>query len=361
MNRMAVEHTIPRGPAEVTAPWLAAVLDAPVESVTVAPVGTGQTGATYRVHLRYGSTTTDLPATAIVKLPSQDESVRERVALGYRAEHGFYRDVAHTVAVPLPTVYHCEIDRDGADFVLVMNDLAPATQGDQLAGCDAESARVAVGALAGLHGPRWCDPDWLDFPAATMPRANRDIAYGMGELARVATQTTLERLGAHITPDDRGTLLAAAELVEPWLLLEPERFALLHGDYRLDNMMFDSDRGTVTIVDWQTLSVGLPARDLSYFLATSLKPARRRQHERELVTHYHDALRKHGVRDYSEAACWTDYRVGLLQTPLLTTLGFAFAAATDRGDDMVLTMLARGCDAIRAQDTLTLIRERAEA
>ncbi|WP_068270272.1 phosphotransferase family protein [Aldersonia kunmingensis] len=358
---MPVTHTLPHGPADVTAPWLASVLGTPVEAVTVEPVGTGQTGATYRAHLRYGSPATDLPETVIVKLPSQDESVRERVALGYRAEHGFYRDVAHTVAVPLPNVYHCEIARDGADFVLVMSDLAPAAQGDQLAGCDPALARLAVAALAGLHGPRWCDPAWLHFPAATMPRADRDIAYGMGELARVATQTTLERLGAQITPADRDTLLAAADLVEPWLLLEPDRFALLHGDYRLDNMMFDSDRGTVTIVDWQTLSVGLPARDLSYFLATSLPPEQRGRYERQLVTHYYEALRAHGVHDYSDAECWTDYRIGLLQVPLLTTLGFAFAAATDRGDDMVLTMLSRGCDAIRAHDALALIRERAGA
>ena len=39
--------------------------------------------------------------------------------------------------------------------------------------------------------------------------------------------------------------------------------------------------------------------------------------------------------------------VGMLQIPLLTMLGFAFSAATERGDDMALAMLARGCAAIR--------------
>ena len=34
---------------------------------------------------------------------------------------------------------------------------------------------------------------------------------------------------------------------------------------------------------------------------------------------------------------------------------FAFATATDRGDDMVLTMLSRGCQAIRDLGTLGLI------
>jgi hypothetical protein len=38
-------------------------------------------------------------------------------------------------------------------------------------------------------------------------------------------------------------------------------------------------------------------------------------------------------------------------------VGYAFAATTDRGDAMVLTMLARGCRAIRDLGTNELIRE----
>ena len=52
----------------------------------------------------------------------------------------------------------------------------------------------------------------------------------------------------------------------------PDRFALMHGDYRLDNLLFDPDRTHVTVVDWQTLGAGLPARDLAYFTGTSLMP-----------------------------------------------------------------------------------------
>jgi hypothetical protein len=42
---------------------------------------------------------------------------------------------------------------------------------------------------------------------------------------------------------------------------------------------------------------------------------------------------------------------------LISALGFAFATGTDRGDDMVLTMLARGCRAIRDLGTLELVGE----
>ncbi|KNB81389.1 hypothetical protein ACS03_27395 [Klebsiella variicola] len=109
------------------------------------------------------------------------------------------------------------------------------------------------------------------------------------------------------------------------------------------------------MVDWQTLGVGLPARDLAYFTATSLDSPLRAAIEEELVADYHRALVAGGVSGYNLETCWRDYRLGVLQAPLISALGFAFAAATERGDDMVLTMLGRGCRAIRELGTLELI------
>lgn len=354
---MPTTAAIPASPADVTSAWLSAVLGTEISDVTVTPVGTGQTGATYRVTPTYTGARAGLPDTMVVKLPSQDEAVRERVALGYRAEYAFYTEVADTLTVPLPKWFHCEIERDGADFVLLMADLAPAVQGDQIAGCSLVEARLAVQALAGLHGPRWCDPEWLTLTGVTMPRADADFARGMGDLAKMAADTTIDKLGERMTEADRGTLVEAAALVGPWLLLAPDRFSLLHGDYRVDNLLFDPERTRVTVVDWQTLTVGLPARDLAYFVATSLAPELRAAVEQELVGTYYDALITEGVTEYTRETCWQDYILGMLQVPLLTTFGFAFAAATDRGDDMVLAMLERGCRAIRELGTLNLIRE----
>lgn len=190
-----------------------------------------------------------------------------------------------------------------------------------------------------------------------MPKADADVARGMGQLARVALDTTLSGLGDRISAQDRATLTESADLVEHWLQINTERFCLLHGDYRLDNLLFDPDKTSVIVVDWQTITVGLPARDLAYFLGTSLDARLRKQAEPELVTTYHRHLLEHGVSSYSGAECWSDYRLGMLQIPLLTTFGYAFAATTDRGDDMVLTMLSRGCRAIRDLETIELIKE----
>jgi hypothetical protein len=347
---------IPRHPTDVTADWLGAVLGADVRSVDVVPIGTGQTGATYRLTASYADGTADLPASFAVKLSSQDDTVRERVALGYRSEHVFYTHFAHLVRVPIPRHHYCEISDDGGDFVLLLDDLAPAVQGDQIGGCTPAEAELAVRALAGLHAPTWCDPRWSNYPGLAMSIPNDDAAKGFGDIAVMAAQITLDRYGDRITERDRDTITESMSMVTPWLLAEPGRFALMHGDYRLDNMLFTPDRAAITVVDWQTLGSGLPARDLSYFTATSLLPDVRCTVDDALVDAYHDALLGYGVTDYDRETCWRDYRIGMLQAPLLTVLGCAFAGTTERGDDMMMVMLARGCQAIRELGSLDLVR-----
>jgi phosphotransferase family enzyme len=357
---MTAAVSIPRYPGDVTPEWLSAALSerrtpVQVSDVDVVAIGTGQTGATYRVTARYATDPGDLPQTFVIKLPAQDDTVRHRVSIGYRSECAFYATVADRVQVPTPQCFYCQITEDALEYALLLADQAPAVQGDQIAGCREQEARLAVLALAGLHGPSWCDPFWLDFPAIAFGRPDEAAAKGLGEVARMSAEITLEKLGDRMTAEDRETFTTTMGLVEPWLLAEYDRFALLHGDYRLDNMLFDPDRTRVSVVDWQTLGVGLPARDLAYFTATSLDSQLRATIEKDLVADYHRTLSGYGVADYDRETCWRDYRLGVPQAPLISALGFAFAAATERGDDMVLTMLARGCQAIRDLGTLELI------
>jgi hypothetical protein len=352
---------IPCGPEDVTVEWLSSALDTAITAVDIGPIGTGQTGATYRASVTYAADT-GLPDTFVVKLAAQDPEVRARVVLGYKSEVEFYGDVAETLRLPIPRCFHCDISDDTGDFVLLLGDMAPAVQGDQIAGCTTAEAELAVRAVAGLHGPRWCDPAWLEFSATAMPKpGDENAAKGLGDVAVMAADMTIERLGAAMSEADKSTLREAASLITAWQSLEPNRFSLLHGDYRLDNMLFDPDHTSITVVDWQTLTVGLPSRDVGYFTATSLIPEERAQAEQGLVDAYHAELSAHGVTDYDRETCWRDYRLGVLQAPLISTLGLAFASTTERGDEMMAVMLQRGCQAIRDLDSLKLVREMARA
>jgi hypothetical protein len=232
--------------------------------------------------------------------------------------------------------------------------MSPAEQGDQLAGCTVAQARDAVVNLAGLHGPRWCDPTLLDIEGLSIN--GPDDAALMAELYRPATEVFIEALGGLITDEDRRTLRECVEVCENWALARAERFGLVHGDYRLDNLLFPPGGGLgVSAIDWQTVSLALPARDLAYFLGTSLSPDERRDHEAGLVADYHSALCEYGVAAYDLDTCWEDYRFAMIQGPLVSVFGCAYGNRTDRGDRMFAAMVARSCTAIRDLDTLSLV------
>lgn len=356
--------TIPGAPEEVTADWLTDVLSTDadvveVDDVAIAPVGTGQTGATYRLQLTYNRNERALPSKFVVKLPSQDPEIREKVSIGYKTEHGFYTVLQPAVKVPMPLSHYCAIGNEGQDFVLIMDDVSPADQGDQVAGCTVDEARLAGEAIAGLHAPLWCDPKWADYPHVVIPRADAATAKGVGDAMGMAAGIAipaLEEMG--LGADVLAVVEEAAALTEAWLLLEPQRYSVLHGDFRLDNVLYSPDRSRISVVDWQSLTVGLPARDLAYFVGTALDADVRSAADKDLVAAYHSSLLELGVWDYDLDTCFRDYRLGMLQIMLIGTLGMAFTSTpTHRAEDMMRAIFGRGTAAIRELGSLELIKE----
>jgi len=366
-------------PRLLTPEWLTAALragghDATVRGVRHEPVGTGQMAASHRLHLDLApGAGPDVPTSLVAKLPTPDVAARSLVGGAYHTEAAFYAEIAPTVAIRVPACHHHAIADDHATFTLLLEDMAPATQGDQIAGCTAEEARRAAVNLAGLHGPRWSDPtlhdhDWLLAPDA-------EGAVLLREILVSATDAFVDRYGPRMARDDVATLRAVAEAIGDWVLGRTTPYGLVHGDYRLDNLLFASVGGSadaganasgdagagpagvagVAAVDWQTVSIGLPGRDIAYLLGTGLDPGERRRYEDDLVAAYHAALVGHGVAGYSLDDCLADYRYGAVQGPLVTVLGAAYGAPTDRGDDMFMTMAARSCAQVRDLATLDLV------
>ncbi|WP_370289393.1 phosphotransferase family protein [Nocardioides sp.] len=345
------------GLADLTAAVLGPLLGTELTDVVATPVGTGQIGTAYRLALAGPEVGDRIPTSVLAKLPAADAGSRALLAGAYRGEIRFYRDIAPTVAIRVPgLVYASEVDDDGG-FLLVLEDLAPARQGDQIAGATPAQVRDAVVNLAGLHGPRWCDPTLLEIEHLTLN--GPDDAALLAELYGPATELFVDGLGALLDDDTIATLRACPPVVEAWALGRRERFGLVHGDYRLDNLLFPPDlpdQGSASIaVDWQTLSLALPARDLAYVVATSLDAPVRREVERDLVAAYHHALAGFGVEDHPPELAWEDYRYAMLQGPLVAVFGCAYGTRSERGDAMFAAMVTRACAAVRDLGTLDLI------
>ena len=90
---------IPRGPEDVTPAWLGSVLKTDVLDVDVTPIGTGQTGATYRVSATYAGRTTgsaELVRDQVVRTGRRGPRTRRaRIPLGGRVLLADRRQDAH--------------------------------------------------------------------------------------------------------------------------------------------------------------------------------------------------------------------------------------------------------------------------
>ncbi|MCP4039111.1 MAG: phosphotransferase [bacterium] len=310
----------------------------------------------YRLHLVYEDRPAAAPETLVVKVSSSDPTSRASGAAGaYVTEVRFYLELGQRLAIRTPRCWYGDISENNEEFVLVLEDLAPAEQGDQIRGCTPPEAELALRNLAGLHGSSWCDAGLDEY--SWLNRATPEVAKLFSNFLEPRTEEFIARYEGRLAPEHAEVLRAFACSAERWLLARPECFAPVHGDYRLDNLLFGTSGGgaPVAAVDWQTLSIGHPGRDVAYFLGNAMPKELRREHERELVAAYHETLLGHGVGDYSLEQCFDDYRFGQFQGPLVTVLGAMAVIQTDRGDNMFMAMASRSCEAIRDLDSTALL------
>ena len=336
---------------EVTAEWLTERLlaaghsKAEVVGFSHTPVGTGQMGKCVRFALEYSQVCTDLPATIIGKFPSDDPLSRMTGATtgNYAREVGFYRHLQPRLTISTPAPYHAAIDGQGQQFVILLEDMAPAEQGDQLAGCDSETARTAVLNLVGLHRPTWCDSS-LEASGWRAPRDPLETRALVRQFYQSLLGGFMDRCGRDLSTSQRGLYETVAQASEFPIAPPPgEVFSVVHLDYRLDNLLIDHRQtpAKIAAVDWQTVSIGHPLTDVSYFLGASLLSEHRRLVEDSIVRAYHEAVRDSGVENLDWAQCWEAYRRGSFHGLGITVLAAMLVQRTDRGDQLMATMASR--------------------
>jgi hypothetical protein len=334
---------------EITPEWLSAVLAqgghprAVVESFSAERIGTGQVGENVRLALRFNAEPEAAPTSLVVKFPSPNEVSRSTaVAQGiYAREVNFYTDIASTVLIRTPHCWHADVSPEGDRFVLVFEDMAPGTQGDQLMGCTADQAALAMTQAARLHAPRWNDPalekiEWLSRPSAESAALLQMVYQGVfpGFEARFA-----QRLPGEVIELAR----RFGQRVGAWAANLSGPRAVAHGDFRLDNMLFNEgpDAPPLAVVDWQTCSHGHPAADVAYFLGAGLFPEDRRREENALLAHYHDDLKASGVNDYGIEALFADYRRFSFSGLIMAVVASQIVEVSERGDAMFAAMAER--------------------
>ncbi len=283
--------------SDVDGTWLSEALGGRVDDFSIRIIGSGEgfMGQLGRVSLR-GS---GVPSSVIVKLPTADpggQMIGQMMRVWER-EHRFYTEVAHRVTgVRLAKCLYSTAE----PYALILEDLAPAIPGDQVAGPTAEQARAAIDTAAALHGQWFDHPDLptLDW----MPGIDDPMSASVGTMFPMGWPMFLERYRDSLPARVLAWCETFAPMVETWMTKYSDwPCTLIHGDFRLDNMFYSAD-GSMTLIDWQ-LSMRAPSTtDLVYFLGTNLPTEMRRQMQEELIDRYCLGLRAIGVPDE-----WSDH------------------------------------------------------
>lgn len=351
-------------PEQVTPDWLTRALRAAgelAEGATVVDVamqecGTGQIGDCFRIVPTYDRDEHGGPDSLVGKFPSRDPASRAfaQAEWIYGREVRFYQEVAPRVAIRTPRVYFAGIEPDDMEFLLLLEDLAPARECDQISGCTVDQAALALEQAAALHGSSWGDAELLGQPwLHSLLDTWRHVGDSVGELQAAFR----ERYEDVLEPEFMAIGDRLVGELKGWIATLQEPRCLWHCDYRLDNMLFDARDGAIplAVVDWQSVAAAPGVIDASYFLGAGLTVDQRRRHEEDLVRHYHEALRAHGVDDYSWERCWEEYRLNAFAGFMVGLNASVQVKRTARGDEMFMTMARRHGAHILDSDSFALI------
>jgi hypothetical protein len=348
------EQVIER-PSDLTASWLAAAIGAgPVADFAVERIGTGQMSECYRIRLTYADAGSAGPESVVLKVAASDPMSRQTgSALGlYEREVRFYGDIAPRLGGPIAPCYHAAVDTATGVFDLLLGDAGPALVGDEITGATTEQARIGVVELGRLHGPLLGDA-----ALAEAPWLNRENPLNQAMIASLYAGF-IDRYGDQIASEHRVVCEHLVAAFDAYVAAEsePGRIrGLVHGDYRLDNMLFGTagaDRA-LTVVDWQTVSWGPAFTDLSYFLGCALRAQDRRERYDELLWAYHEALGPEAPISLAEVA--ESVRRQSFFGVMMAIVSSMLVERTDRGDRMFMTMLQRNCDHVLGTDALATL------
>ena len=312
-------------------------------------------GSTMRVRIDYAGEAGEAPVSLVCKLEAPGTSAHEiaRSAGIYAREASAYALFAGGARHRTPHAYFYGAGEGHNAITLALEDLAGWHPGEQVAGCTAAEAGAAAVELARLHSSFW-DRDHFPEVAFIMDRARNPARYAA--IYHAGAEALVKRYGERIDPGDRRIVERFGMLVEHWCA-NPGRKVLIHGDARLDNMLFDhrdASHVACCIIDWQAIGLGHPMQDLAYFTTGALEPGLRRSVEGGLIERW-QAIIAEVDPGFTLAEAQAGYRRNSI-AGLMNTVGAALSIAPgEHNDALMLALVARNTAAVRDWDGLAVL------
>ena len=241
------------------------------------------------------------PKQLIAKLP---RAANQEPAAWAANEILWYR--GRSCPIRIPACYWSAIDATHTHYCLLLEDLNGLDVLQQSQGASTHQALAAVRVMATLHGTFWGAFD-----------EQRAAAQGSSlRAALLAGWDAFVSLHEDLLSDEllrgRGRLVESiAGICEQ---LQRNCGTVIHGDFKLDNLLFGKpdSRDAVVVLDWQGVGTGAATAEFAGFLQASLTTDVRASAETQLLAAYHQGLRENGVHAYSSGNFLHDYKLALL-------------------------------------------------
>ena len=237
--------------------WLAGQLgDARWRTCALRPIGAGRSNLTYRVDSPAGSVVLRRPPVGEVAATAHDMGRERRVIAALAG-----------TAVPVPRVLAASAGgppvgapcfvMELVDGVVPLRELPPgwAVREDERR----RASEALVDVLVALHA--------VDPAAVGLGDFGRPEGFLTRQVRRWVTQWEQARAGV---PTDETTAAELSRLADALAAAVPatQRHTIVHGDYRIDNCLFDgADPGRIrAVLDWELSTLGDPLADLGLLL-----------------------------------------------------------------------------------------------
>jgi hypothetical protein len=297
----------------------------------------------------------NLPKRWFVKLPSLSLRAKAITALPrlLPTEVRFYNEIAPIVPVIKPSVLSAH-SQFGKGSTLVLTDVSesgaqPGRTGDTL---NIEQARLVVEHLAYFHA-HFIDKTKHDAAFKWLAGPVRQLEDRLG----MALAMPLMRRGLHLAGD-----VIAPSLHQPALhyaknrrqimrFLSTDKPSLVHHDCHPGNLFWYN--GQPGFLDWQMVRMGEGISDVSYFLATALKPEIRRLHEMQLLAKYHEILLANSKVNTDFNSLLNRYRAHLVYPleAMIVTLAVGGMMPLDSN----IEIIRRAAQAVEDHDTFAIL------
>ncbi|MEM1035662.1 MAG: phosphotransferase family protein [Pseudomonadota bacterium] len=188
------------------------------------------------------------------RAPGGTSAARSSAAIGLPAEAALI-EAADAASVPVPKILHVLTDTDGLGDGFLMSRVhgetiaRPILRNDEFAQARTALPAQCGQALAAIHAiPTRGLPDTLQISGGLDQIAQYETIYRSFDVPRPVFELALQWLKTN-----------APEPLDP---------VLVHGDFRLGNLMVD-ETGLTSVLDWELAHLGDPREDLAWICVNS--------------------------------------------------------------------------------------------